>query len=63
MEESKIAATVYNDKEGQAKAMADLAFAVVTGEGMEDIAFENEKYIYLPYRKITLENVEDFIKK
>ncbi len=63
VEESKIAATVYNDKEGQAKAMADLAFAVVTGEGMEDIAFENEKYIYLPYQKVTLENVEDFIKK
>ncbi len=63
VEESKIAATVYNDKEGQAKAMADLALAVVTGEGMEDIAFENEKYIYLPYQKVTLENVEDFIKK
>lgn len=63
VEESKMAATVYNDKEGQAKAMADLAFAVVTGEGMEDMVFENEKYIYLPYQKVTIENVEDFIKK
>lgn len=49
----KLFGTVYNDKEGQAAAMAKLAAAVVTGDGMEEITFTNEKYIYLPYVKVT----------
>ena len=59
--QSKLAATVYNDKEGQAYAMAQLAYAVVTGYGMNNIGFENKKYIYLPYKKVTAGNVTDFI--
>lgn len=50
--ESKLDGTVYNDKEGQAEAMAKLAEALVSGEGMEEIAFENQKYLYLPYAKV-----------
>ena len=61
VQQSKLAATVYNDKEGQANAMAQLAFAVVTGHGIEDIKFENQKYIYLPYQKVTQDNVDSFI--
>lgn len=57
-----LAGTVYNDKEGQAKAMAELAVALVSGKGMEKIAFENERYIYLPYVKVTEELVEKFQK-
>lgn len=34
VQEGKIAATVYNDKEGQAKAMVKLITAAVTGKGM-----------------------------
>ena len=54
---------MYNDKEGQAKAMEELAAALVSGEGMEDISFINEKYIYLPYEKITRENVDEFLDR
>lgn len=50
--ESKLDGTVYNDKEGQAEAMAKLAEALVSGEGMDEIAFENQKYVYLPYSKV-----------
>lgn len=50
--ESKLDGTVYNDKEGQAEAMAKLAEALVTGEGMEEIPFENQRYLYLPYAKV-----------
>ncbi len=50
--EGKLFGTVYHDKEGQAATMAKLAKAVVTGKGMEDIPFENEKYIFLPYTKV-----------
>ena len=53
--------TVYNDKEGQAEAMAELAVAAVTGTGMDKIKFVNERYIYLPYEKVTKENVREFL--
>ena len=59
--DGKMAGTVYNDKEGQAEAMAKLAVAAATGEGMEDIEFENEKYIYLPYQKVTPDQIDEFI--
>ena len=59
--DGKMAGTVYNDKEGQAEAMAKLAVAAATGEGMEDIEFENEKYIYLPYQKVTPDQNDEFL--
>ena len=43
--------------------MAKLAAALVTGEGMDEIQFQEGKYIYVPYSKVTLENVGDYIKK
>lgn len=52
VKEGKLAGTVYNDKEGQASAMAKLVKAMAAGEGMEDIRFTNDKYIYLPYSKV-----------
>lgn len=57
----KLSGTVYNDKEGQAEAMAKLAAAVVTGEGKEELEFTKEKYIYLPYCKVTDENIGDYL--
>lgn len=61
--DSKMSGTVYNDKEGQAEAMARLAVAIASEEGMEEIEFENEKYIYLPYSKVTSENVQSYLEK
>ena len=58
MRDSRLSGTVYNDKEGQAKAMAKLVEALVTGSGMEDMDFENQKYLYLPYAKVTEEQLE-----
>lgn len=60
VENQELWGTVYNDKEGQAKAMAKLSAALFTGKGMEDIPFENERYVYLPYYKVTAENVDEF---
>ena len=60
--ESDLAGTVYNDKAGQAEAMAKLAEALVTGEGMDELEFENGKYIYVPYSKVTQENVGDYLR-
>ena len=38
-----------------------LAVAAVTGTGMDKIEFVNERYIYLPYEKVTKENVREFL--
>lgn len=59
--DGKMYATVYNDKEGQAEAMAELAAALVSGKGMGKIEFEDERYIYLPYRKVTSDNVWEYL--
>lgn len=53
----ELAGTVYNDKEGQAEAMAKLAVAAGKGESF------SEKYIYIDYRKVTKENVKEYLKK
>lgn len=63
IKESKLSATVYNDKEGQAEVMVKLAVALRDKEGIEKFEFEKGRYIYLPYAKVTLENVEDFSVK
>ena len=61
--ESKLAGTVYNDKEGQAEAMARLAVALVSGKGLEEIEFKDERHIFLPYSKVTQSTVEQYINR
>ena len=61
--DQRLAGTVYNDKEGQAAAMAKLAIALVTGQGMGEIEFQTERYIYLPYFKVTKEMAERFLER
>ena len=56
----ELAGTAYNDKEGQAAAMASLTSALVSGKGMDKIHFENGKCIYLPYFMVTKENVSNY---
>jgi len=63
LKNGEIKGTVYNDKEGQAAAMAKLAFSLVYGKGLEEMEFENGKYIYLPYYKVTIDNAEEFLNK
>lgn len=60
--DSKLAGTVYNDKEGQAAVMIKMAVALVSGKGMDEINLENGKYIYLPTLKVTRDNVNNFMK-
>lgn len=61
--DTKLSATVYNDKEGQARAMAELAAALVFQKGLEQIEFEKDHYIYMSYTKVTKDNVDDFLVK
>ncbi|MDO4621258.1 MAG: substrate-binding domain-containing protein [Lachnospiraceae bacterium] len=57
VKKKELTGTVYNDKEGQAQGMADVCYALAAGEDMSSIGFTNGRYIRLPYRPITAENV------
>ncbi|MBD5520757.1 MAG: galactose ABC transporter substrate-binding protein [Lachnospiraceae bacterium] len=59
----EMAGTVYNDKEGQAKAMLDLAYELSTGGSLAGLDMEDGKYIRLPYAKVGVEDVEEYIEK
>lgn len=62
VKEKEMIGTVYNDKEGQASAMLNLAFAIATGQGLDQLELTDGKYIRLPYYKITSHEVDDYIK-
>lgn len=54
--------TVYNDKEGQAREMLNLAFVIATETDGDksDIPLIDEKYMRTPYHKLTLKNIEEY---
>lgn len=59
--DGKLSGTIYNDKEGQAKAIVLLADALVLGGSMDEIEFLKDKYVYTPYVKVTKENVDEYL--
>ena len=52
--------TVYNDKEGQAREMLNLAFVIAMDGDKSDIPLIDGKYVRTPYHKLTLENIEEY---
>ncbi|GFI57415.1 D-galactose-binding periplasmic protein [Muribaculaceae bacterium] len=58
----EMAGTVYNDKEGQARGMLDLAYALATDQDTSELNLEDGKYIRLPYQKILSEDVYQYLK-
>lgn len=59
VENGEMLGTVYNDKEGQAREMLNLAFAIATNGDKDSIPLIDGKYVRTPYHKVTQENVED----
>ena len=59
--------TVYNDKEGQASAMYKLAVTLARGGSINELSGEynvsNDRYIRLPYTKVTGANVNSYLSK
>ena len=54
--------TVHNDGRGQAEAMLDLALALWNGEDpAQAVDLWEGHYVWLPYRAVTLENLEEFL--
>lgn len=60
VKDGTMAATVYNDAAGQANAIFELAKRLSTGESLEGIGLQGDKYIRLPYKKMTKQDVESF---
>lgn len=58
--DGKMYGTVYNDKEGQAEALFNLAIAASTGSDMSSLGLQDGKYIRLPYAPVTMDNVYDY---
>ncbi len=54
--------TVYNDKEGQAQGILNLAFALSTDGNLSELALEDGKYLRLPYAKVLPEDVDAYLK-
>ena len=60
VKEGSMAATVYNDARGQADVIFNLSKRLASGESLEGLGLQGDKYIRLPYRKITKQNVDSF---
>ena len=58
-----IQGTVYNDRAGQAEQISRLAMDLFQGKEPEGYDFENERYIFLPYQKVTAANLEEFLNR
>jgi len=58
----KLNGSVYNDCVGQADAIMKIAYALGRNEPFpSDVPLTFGKYVYLPYSKITYENVQEYI--
>ncbi len=64
IQEGSLSGTVYNDNVGQARAILELAYSLVTNEDMpEDIEIEDGKFIRLPYQMVTPKNVNEYLEE
>ncbi len=63
--DDKMVGTVYNDKEGQARAMYRLCLILAKGGSIDELSDEfvvtDGKYIRLPYTKITAVNINEYL--
>lgn len=55
--------TVYNDREAQARKIALIAVALFRGNDVSVLGLEDERYYMAQYRKVDVNNVDEFLKK
>lgn len=58
--DGEMAGTVYNDRDGQAKAMMNLAYGLASQTDISYLKLEAGKYIRLPYQRVEKEDVENY---
>ena len=58
-----IKGTVISDSKAQAEAIFEIAIDVAQGKSLEDISdMEKEKYKKIPHTKVTINNLEEYLK-
>lgn len=61
--------TIYNDKDGQARAMETLAYTLASGGSLDHmqlpdgVEMQDKKYIRLPYEKVDREKAKEYLSK
>ena len=67
--EGLMTGTVYNDSQGQAKVMEELAYTLAAGAPLtsmnlpEGVEMKDNKYIRLPYEKVDRERAKEYLSK
>jgi methyl-galactoside transport system substrate-binding protein len=61
--EGTLLGTVLNDAQGQGKAVFDLAYALAAGADVAGTGWKitGDKYVWVPYQKVTKDNYKDFL--
>lgn len=63
IEDGSLFGTVFNDAQGQAKAIFDLSYSVATGKNPADaVSLQNEHYVRVPYRVVTKTNTDEILQ-
>jgi len=63
IEDGGMFGTVFNDAQGQAKAMFDLSYCVASGKDPADaVNLESSHYVRVPYRAVTKANAEEILQ-
>ena len=53
-----------NDAQGQARAMVELALALADGGKPDQVVeLQEDHYVWLPYRQVNRENLEDIVQE
>ena len=62
--EGDLYGTVLNDAQGQARAMVELALALADGGKPDQVVeLQEDHYVWLPYRQVNRENLEDIVQE
>lgn len=61
LKEGKIKGTVYNDKEGQAMGILEVAYCVATNGDIENLNLQDGKYVRLPYKRVNAANLDEYL--
>jgi len=60
----KLKGSVYNDGKGQAEKIMEISYALAMDQPIpSDIELSFGKYVFLPYSKITYDNVQEYLTK
>ena len=54
---------MYNDKEGQATGILEVAYCIATNGDMSGLNLQDGKYVRLPYKKVNDSNLGEYLKE